>query len=464
TATLLMNGNVLVAGGRSNAGTITSCELYNPTTGIFTATGSLATSRFLHTANLLPDGRVLVTGGMSGSTTLQSAELYDPGTGLWTTISNMVAARYQHVATQLPNGRLLLTGGSGSTGAALSSTELFSGSGAAVPAARPAITTAPANISAGQSMTLQGGRFRGVSTSSGGGTQDSPGDNPVPSLTASDGGVIYLRGLDFASAADGGGGQVTTSVPCSVGLGTYGLAVTANGIPSTGNSINVVGLAQGAACSCASACQGIPPNTQCYGTVGNCTAGTCSYPALDAGTVCNDGNACTRTDGCNGAGTCSGIPYTCTPNQCQASSTCNGTGGCNVVNLAAGTTCNDANACTSSDVCNGTGNCSGTPMVCNTAPAPTCLNPTTSRVYNTQGTCSAGTCNYTYNDVNCSPGTCQGATGLCNIDPCAGVSCTTPPNTDCFTAPGTCSFGACQYPQRPVGTTCNDGKTCTTGD
>src|SRR3954451_20756291 len=85
TATLLPNGTVLVAGGDSAPNNIiASAELYNPSTGNWTATGSMTTPREDHTATLLPEGRVLVVGGRAEfCLTTSSAELYDPSTGTW---------------------------------------------------------------------------------------------------------------------------------------------------------------------------------------------------------------------------------------------------------------------------------------------------------------------------------------------------------------------------------------------
>jgi len=50
---LLNNGMVLIAGGVDPSFYLGSVELYNPTTGTFTSTGSLSTARRYHTATLL---------------------------------------------------------------------------------------------------------------------------------------------------------------------------------------------------------------------------------------------------------------------------------------------------------------------------------------------------------------------------------------------------------------------------
>ena len=111
TATLLPNGQVLVAGG-FNGVDLASAELYDPATGLWTATGSMTSARDHHTATLLPNGQVLVAGGYSfDDFALASAELYDPATGLWTATGSMATARYWHTATLLPNGQVLVAGG-----------------------------------------------------------------------------------------------------------------------------------------------------------------------------------------------------------------------------------------------------------------------------------------------------------------------------------------------------------------
>ena len=99
TATLLADGRVLIAGGNDVGDhAVASAELYDPTTGTFTPTGSMATARGFHTATLLADGRVLdrrrrprrldATGAF-----LASAEIYDPTTGTFSPTGSMAVGR-----------------------------------------------------------------------------------------------------------------------------------------------------------------------------------------------------------------------------------------------------------------------------------------------------------------------------------------------------------------------------------
>ena len=92
-AVLLPNGQVLVAGGTDYSGHdgafVTSAALYDPSNNTWSPTGSMATPRGGYTLTLLGNGKVLAAGGANWSGTLASAELYDYTTGQWTAAESM---------------------------------------------------------------------------------------------------------------------------------------------------------------------------------------------------------------------------------------------------------------------------------------------------------------------------------------------------------------------------------------
>ena len=123
TATRLLDGRVLVAGGEIGGDYQASvtAELYDPATGKFTPTGSMTAPRIFHTATLLRDGRVLIAGGNGDS----SAELYDPATGTFSQTGSMTIINHEHVATLLSDGRVLVAGGGDRGGLTYPSAELY---------------------------------------------------------------------------------------------------------------------------------------------------------------------------------------------------------------------------------------------------------------------------------------------------------------------------------------------------
>ena len=109
TATLLLDGTVLIAGGVPQDGTDTilfsSAELYNPATGIFKAKGNMTTGRAQHSAAMLADGRVFIAGG----TGVRGTETYDPTTGTFASTGDMISQPYPAAsAILLQDGRVFI--------------------------------------------------------------------------------------------------------------------------------------------------------------------------------------------------------------------------------------------------------------------------------------------------------------------------------------------------------------------
>jgi len=120
TATLLMDGRVLVVGGETFADAADEGELrdgaevYDPMVDEWTPLAPVQPGRWDHTATLMPDGQVLVAGGRvrrgAGTRLLREAEVFDPTRDVWFPTGRMRRARAGHVAAML-DWRVAVAGG-----------------------------------------------------------------------------------------------------------------------------------------------------------------------------------------------------------------------------------------------------------------------------------------------------------------------------------------------------------------
>jgi hypothetical protein len=160
-------GKIILIGGDGDSSTRTVTATaetidLNATTPTWKSVASMHHARRQHNATLLPDGTILVTGGSSASGfdvasgAVYAAELWNPANNTWTVLASAAKYRgYHSFALLLPDGRVLSAGGqinaaggaNGANAEIFSPPYLFKG-------ARPAITSAPANVSYGQTALI----------------------------------------------------------------------------------------------------------------------------------------------------------------------------------------------------------------------------------------------------------------------------------------------------------------------
>ncbi|MBN2574431.1 MAG: hypothetical protein JXP73_07685 [Deltaproteobacteria bacterium] len=202
-------------------------------------------------------------------------------------------------------------------------------------------------------------------------------------------GIYLVDNLRFVPvAANGCGGRPN------------GTSCTDNSACTLGDTCQFGTCRSGTAVTCTA-------SDQCHDAgVCNPATGVCSNPSKPNGTSCNDGNACTQTDTCQGGACTGGNPVACVASdQCHDVGVCDpATGTCSNPAKADGTVCDDGDACTQTDACQG-------------------------------GTCTGG------NPVACAA-----------QDQCHDVGV-------CDPATGTCS-----NPAKPDGTSCDDNDPCTKND
>ena len=117
TTTVLHNGEVLITGGEDETGNlVNTADMYNPATAKFDCSGlggadpttgycqnTLTDARFLDTATLLKNGYVLIAGGNDGSI-VNTAELFNPVAGTFTATGTMTDSRENHTAALIVTG------------------------------------------------------------------------------------------------------------------------------------------------------------------------------------------------------------------------------------------------------------------------------------------------------------------------------------------------------------------------
>ena len=231
-------------------------------------------------------------------------------------------------------------------------------------------------------------------------------DESLPQLVPGLSGVIAIEAGDFhvcalktdgsvscwgynTSGQLGDGTQVSSSFPVAVSGLTGAVAVSGgasntcalladgtakcwgdNAVGTLGNPVANLSTTPVVVSSFARACSAegfaCTTNASCCG--GDCSQGKCQPPGCGPnfgnGEPCNDNNACTAGDTCNGTGTCiPGAPVNPDDGNPCTTDSCNTATGVQHTNVAAGSSCSDGNVCNGSETCNGSGQCApGAPL------------------------------------------------------------------------------------------------------
>ncbi|OEJ35451.1 arabinogalactan endo-1,4-beta-galactosidase [Streptomyces subrutilus] len=206
-------------------------------------TGDMEHARAFGNSVVLPDGKVAVFGGQaypvpfSDATSVLTPELWDPSTGTFTPLATMAVPRnYHSVANLLPDGRIFSGGGglcgdcatNHPDGSVFTPPYLLNADGSPKP--RPVITGGvPPRTAPGTSLTVS--------------TQDPVASFVLMRASAATHSTDNdQRRVPLASTATGTG-TYTVSVPADTGVvlpGTYMLfALDAQGVPSTAEFLTV---------------------------------------------------------------------------------------------------------------------------------------------------------------------------------------------------------------------------------
>ena len=113
-------GDVLVTGGQDATGNpLGSAELYNPATGFWAPTAPMPVAVTDATATLLGNGEVLVAGGLTGTAgalvPTAASQLFDPATDQWSMTGALQLATFDASAVWSTSGEVLYAGGLTST-------------------------------------------------------------------------------------------------------------------------------------------------------------------------------------------------------------------------------------------------------------------------------------------------------------------------------------------------------------
>ncbi|MCB9740011.1 MAG: lamin tail domain-containing protein [Deltaproteobacteria bacterium] len=191
--------------------------------------------------------------------------------------------------------------------------------------------------------------------------------------------------------------------------------------------------------------------------------GKCKASELPKGTPCNDGDACTKADACEGGSCKGGAAPACDDGNPCTDDACNPALGC--VSSPNASKCDDGQPCTKDDICKN-GACSPGDDTCQ------CLQDSDCAAFGDGNKCKgtwfcsklANKCIFDAKQaVICGKGACSDPKWA-NATDCASTGATWKPDSACQITACEASSGTCMATLAADGKPCNDGSPCTLGD
>lgn len=123
--TRLRTGAILVTGGRGPASDLAEAEIYDQAGRRWFRIRPMTYPRSQHGVAVLSNGDAVFCGGVSSATALSSCESYRYGDGTWSRIAPMSQGRYAHTFVSLGERGLLAAGGRASPTTVIASAEIW---------------------------------------------------------------------------------------------------------------------------------------------------------------------------------------------------------------------------------------------------------------------------------------------------------------------------------------------------
>jgi len=349
TATLLPSGKVLVVGGADEANFHSDAELWDPGSRTFAAAGALSSGRVFHSATLLGT-KVVVAAGYEVDP-LSTTEIYDATSGAWSAGPALAAVHSEHAAVALDATHLLVIGGFSDPSTFSNVTEVLNvATGTAVkvgPLESPRANGQALLLPSGQALTVCGrdsggavGRAELYDTTSERWSSAGPltGKRDRCAIAPLPGGKVLVTGgvgaIGYYSAAE-------IYSPAAAAA-----ACTTNGDCASGHCVDGV--------CCNAACTGACERCDSPGAIGVCGKVSGAKNHCAAGEVCVD-DRCIK-----GAGTRCSADGLSSIDTAEKATAC-GAYRCRATDGACFQTCGDSSQCAPGYACDpGTSKCAAT--------------------------------------------------------------------------------------------------------